>query len=350
MGLTIKTFDVILNNMINWIKSNNSKITNFSVGSVSRTMLESIAVELESSYYQMYKAFISAVENSALNSFGFEKYPSVPSSGTITITFKYPISSAMTIPSGFRFYAVSSNNLIYFETTSDNLIPVGSQSVDMLIQCTQPGKIGNVSAGSIKSSMTNLEQIYSISNNEAFYNGKVEETPEELRIRFSAYVDTLAKGTNAALKYGCLTVPGVTGAIIIDGIGAVRIYAHNADGELPPDLRDAVVASLEDYRPAGIKVEILPVSKKTVNLTVYVQLTEDEDIDKLMYQQLILTSVILFLSQYTVSESVVISELISFIRNLDADVIYDVHISPSSNIVVQENELVRPDDVVVIVS
>ena len=344
MGLIIKTFSGILNSMVNWMKSNNSQITNFSVGSVSRTLLESVAVEMESAYYQMYKGFNSSIESSIYNSFDFFKYPATSGTGLVTLHFKTPLTQPITLQKGFQFYTIPiSNNTLYFEVIDDVTFTVGASIVQVLVQCTKTGVVGNIPEGTLQNSVIKLTEVFLITNEESFYDGRVGETVEELRKRFSKFISTLSKGTANSVQYGCFLVNGVTGAIVDEKIGYTNVYVHDVNGDLPQALHDAVVESILEYRPAGIPVNILPVVKRSVDLSVLVYL--NEDFDKAAYQPALLSSLQSFLNGFTVSKELVESELIKYMMNIDQNAIYDINISPSGNVLVDKNELIRAGNI-----
>ncbi len=89
-----------------------------------------------------------------------------------------------------------------------------------------------------------------------------EETPKDRKTRFQKYIQTLSRGTREAILYGALEVDGVQGAYVDDTwIGYVRLYAHDPSGDLPEPLRQAIIQNEENYRAAGIEVDVWAVNK-----------------------------------------------------------------------------------------
>lgn len=70
-GLKLKNASEILKNAISFVTHATNKITDFTVGSVIRTLLESVSLQLEEFYFKIYDGFLYAVENSIFNAFGF---------------------------------------------------------------------------------------------------------------------------------------------------------------------------------------------------------------------------------------------------------------------------------------
>lgn len=342
----MKTFKEILNSMAHWITTSTNKLTNFYPGSVTRSLLEAIAVELESIYFQMHLGFKYAIENSIFHSFDFYRFPATPSSGEVTIIFRGPLAQKLVIPKGYQLSTTPTNgSAVYFEVTEDTLVPYGVDRAVVYVQCTQSGVIGNVPAYSIRRATTPLPVIQEIYNESPFINGKPEETREERKKRFTKYIKTLSRGTVEAIQYGCLRVQGVTGAYVDESIGVVNVYVHDALGNLPDKLKQEVIQSLYEYRSAGIEVVVSPVIKKPIDLTVDVTLNKGFDRDK--YQAIIRDSLTSFLNYYTVSKNLIRAELIKYIMSIDENAILNINISLKDDVYVDKYELIRAGEITV---
>jgi uncharacterized phage protein gp47/JayE len=340
MSLKIRTFKEILSGMASWVMFNNPKLNNFRVGSALRTVLEAVAVELEAMYFKMRRAFGDAVENSISNSFGFFPAPATASTGTVVLEFKNYLSQRLIIPVGFRLSTMPVGGvLVYFEVTEEVLCEEGTLSAVLNVRCVESGTSGNVPANSIRLMVTPLAVVQSVYNEEAFLNGKAEETKEEYKKRFTTYIETLARGTLSAIQYGCLKVPGVQGAYVSDNIGEIQAYVHDANGNLPTLLKDSVLTALIDYRPAGTEVVVLPVTKRTVNINITVTLRAGFDRDT--YRSIVQDSVTTFLNNFVVSRSLTRADLITFIMTIDRNALMNAVISLNADISVSNFELIR---------
>lgn len=348
MGLKLKTFSETLNDMIGWMVTRGSKISNFTVGSVIRTILEAISLEIEALYYQMSKGFKEALQHSVFYSFGFSKKGAIPSSGMVTIRFKSDIPYNMVIPKGYKFSTVPvRGRVIHFESTQDVACVSGDTVANVPVKCTTPGVIGNVPAGAIQICVNPLPFTQGVSNHMDFNNGAEEEDVAEVKKRFTEYIQTLSKGTIAAVKYGCLTVQGVTGVHVDERIGVLDIYIHDINGDLTPTLEKAVRDTLIDYRAGGIEVRILPVTKRVVDLSVEIILSSGFDGAK--YQKMVQDSLIDYLNSYTVATSLRRADLIRYIMNIDTVAIQNASISLNEDIMVENYEKIRAGNVVVTV-
>ena len=348
MGLNLKTFSVILNSMASWAISHSSKLTNFFPGSVIRTLYESIAIEIEALYFQMNKGFQYAVQNSIYTSFGFFQTPAVPSSGDLTLVFSEALPVDITIMSGYQFCTSPSyGDTLTFSATQDTTFSQGSINGVITVKCTTPGISSNVPANTITIAVIPVSIIQSIYNIDAFNNGEDEETKDHLKSRFTTFIKTLAKGTPSAISYGALSVSGIVGVYINDGVGIVQVYAHDNAGNLSDSLSTAVSDNLLNYRSAGVEVEILPVTKVPVDIVITVMLITGYD--STTYSNLILAEVTSYLNNFTVSNSLILSDLIRFIMDIDRSAIYNATPSISSDVVVTMGELIRAGSIQVII-
>jgi len=349
MALQVKTFRQILKSMSTWAQLNNPKLTNFRVGSAIRTLFEAVAIEIEALYFKMRRAFEDAVENSIANSFNFYPQMAVPAAGELTIEFKSYLPQRVIIPKGFRFSTVpTGGKVVYYETVEEILFEEGTLSAVVPVQCTEAGTIGNVPANSIKLAVTPLPFIANIYNATAFANGMEEESKEEYKKRFNQFIETLARGTLSAIQYGCLKVPGVAGAYVSDQIGEVKAYVHDALGNLPPELKEAVLTELVNYRPAGTGVVVYPVNKVPVNVNITITLNAGFDPDK--YRIIVQDSVTTFLNNFVVSKGLTRAELITHIMNIDRNALVNAVISLTQDIPVVDFELIRAGTINVSVS
>ena len=345
MNLQIKTFNEILNSMANWVK-NTSNITNFYVGSVIRSFLEAVAIEIESIYFQMKMGFSYAIENSIFHSFDFERRPAVKASGQVVMVFKTELPQEIIIPKGYIVSTVPvKGEIISFEVTEDTIAFAGYTSVVLNVQCVDAGIIGNVPQYSIKIALQPLSFVQTIYNEYGFYNGAEEETRQDRKKRFSSYIDTLAKATVDAVRYGVLSVEGVAGVYVEDNIGLVRVYVHDSQGDLPDDLKARVEENIINYKAAGVEVAVKPVVKKLADVTVTVTLTDD--VDKESYRVMIVNSITTFLNYFPVSKSLVKAELIKHIMNIDDLSIVNVVVDMDNVVGVANNEIIRPGTITV---
>lgn len=125
MAFQIKKFDSIIASMVNWLSSATNKITDFNVGSVARTMLEAVAIELEELYYQLLKAVEEAIEEAIYRTFNFPRNPSERATGNVTFYRQLGSDQPISVPQS-TLVSTGSAPPIYFETQSAKVIPAVS--------------------------------------------------------------------------------------------------------------------------------------------------------------------------------------------------------------------------------
>ena len=188
---------------------------------------------------------------------------------------------------------------------------------------------------------TIIEEVY---NETPFSNGTNDETSTERKRRFQDYIKTLARGTADAIVYGCLEVEGISGAWVDDSyVGYVKLYAHNSEGELPEELRQAVLSNLQNYRAGGIEVEVLPIVKKPIDVSLQVLINNDYDTET--YSELLTTLVTKFMSEYSVANNFYIADIIHTIKSAYEDVAINIIVLAGKDTIIGENELVKPGNV-----
>lgn len=340
MGLEIKNMQEVLSNLIDWITYKTDKITDFNVGSAIRTLTEAIAIQFEEFYFSMKQNVIYAIENSVYTSFGFDYKMATQATGKVTVSFKEPLPSSMTIPKGTIFCTAPSYGYIYFESIEDTFVEPGLISTIVVVKCKESGTKGNIAAGAINTIVTTNTIIKSVTNEGAFTNGVDSETATERKKRFQNYINTLARGTADAIVYGCLEVEGVTGAWCDDKyIGYVKVYAHNSDGELPDELRSKIVANLQNYRAGGIEVEVLPIIKKPIDMVLKIMLNNDYDVE--VYNNTITSLVTKYMNEYSVASNFYVADIIHFVKYSLEDIVINIVIEEGSDTIIGNNELVR---------
>ena len=345
-GLKIRNFEEVFNNLVEWTVAKTERITDFNVGSATRTLYEAIAIQFEEFYFLIKQAVIYAIENAIYDSFGFPRRTAQKSTGFVTVEFVGPITRPIIFRKGTVFSTSGVYGYIYFEATEEVIAEKGSISVMVPVECKSEGKVGNVPSGTITQLVTTNPDIRRVYNPASFNNGSTGETSTERKMRFQNYIKTLAKGTRDAIIYGTLEVDGVAGAWVDDNyIGYVRLYAHNSSGDLPDKLKQEIITNLENYRSAGIEVEVLPIVKRPFDVTVRIMLDNKYDTD--VYQELIHGLIERTLNEYVVSQSFYTADLIHAIKTVYSDMVVNILVLSGSDTYIAENELIRPGVVTV---
>jgi len=339
--LRYKQMTEIYGRLVDHTITNTNKINDFSIGSAVRAIYEATAREIEQLYILTEENIREAIATGVYSSFGFQRKPAQRAYGKVQLVFHNAVQQTLPLPRGTRFTSSLSDYTMTYETVEDYYIPQGTVTAEVQIYCTITGEIGNVPNNVINIMMTPLANIKTVTNAQAFQTGQDEEPLEELKSRFRSYIESLSKGTIPALEYGTRSVIEISGVWVDEQTGIVYVYAHDRNGDLPDVVRDKVIATLQNYRAAGIPVVVRPVTRKAVNIDVTIVLTDKTAITKAL-QDKIVAEISRYLNNMQTSQSVILSDLSSVIKGIDRRLIYDITFNdPKANVIVAGNEVVR---------
>lgn len=269
----------IVNKGIRNLKAN-TNISFFGQGSIVRTLLETIASEIEGLYdsidlnlSQTRLATASGVFLDMIASqFGLTRLPGA--TGSILAEDKVVrffvrdgrlidhVSSSSTtvgyIPAGTILYSASGN--ITYEVTSNASFPSNANSVWVPVNPTSQtsGSRANLPAGSLRrhslsSTAVEVENVASIVVSSDI------ETDDEFRLRISRHINSRVTGSKAAVLQAAFSFPGVSDIRVLPykhGAGSFELLLVPATARLPQNVIERVKSSVEQIMPFGIKVEV----------------------------------------------------------------------------------------------
>lgn len=348
MAFRVKNATGILESLINWVSARTDKLTDFNVGSATRTLLESVALQGEEFYYDLKKGIEHAITNSCYNAFSFYRNPATKATGYVTIFYSEPISQEILIPKGSVFHTGNKRaKKEYYRTIENIKVKEGSQSVILKIEAVEPGKRGNALAGEICKMELGNPNIEIIANTNDITNGANEESEASRSQRFKEYVHTLQRGTAEAIAYGAKQVPGVSGIYIDDTyIGFVRVYVHDENGDLSEELKADVLKEIDKYRAGGIEVEVRPAVKIKVDID-NLKIMYKEGVNKKLYDSMVEVAIRDYMQNMKVSESLKFSTLLAYVYNLYKEAIAFIDIENLKDVNIATNEIIRPGSIAV---
>ena len=188
------------------------KINNNAVmeGSFSRDVINANSVEFENAYAEMSLIIQACFGTTAwgdyltaiASEFGVDRKEAVSSTGTVIIKGNagsfIPKNSLFAVKNGVQF-------------STDQAVKINENgTIRVKVTCKTPGSAGNVVAHAINTIPLSISGVHSVDNDIAFTNGVDEETDEELRTRYLAYVREPATSGNVYhYKQWALSVAGV---------------------------------------------------------------------------------------------------------------------------------------------
>lgn len=292
MSFQLKDFASIVASMINRAKATQSRVTDFEVGSVARTLMEAPGIEIEQFYQRMFAGIMDAIPVSIYRGFQFDVEDPVKARGLAVITFGGPLATAFTVPVGTIFINRTTNQR--YLSIANVVAPIGATSVSLTIEAERVGSSYNVGPGQITLAANLRPPIGSTISNEAILTGGDGESDEERAARFLLYIQSISRGTSFSVRYAAGTakvrnyigevVEYVTRVDLVETPGFVQVYIYGSDAVPSTDLIAAVMllmdgyydrgagAYVPGYRPIGVDVAVLPMTEQLISLTVSVVL------------------------------------------------------------------------------
>lgn len=352
--------------MLNLMRSTQNKITDFNPGSVARTLVEAPAAEIDELYQQMFFGIKEAIPVSVYNSFDFEKITAVPASGLIRVTITSSPDNLL-ISSGSTFTIIGGGGVEY-SSVNDVVIDSGDTFADVLVVATQPGVIGNIGSGQSFTVNPTIDGFISATNLSPFMNGLDEESDDDRKLRFNAFIQSLNRGTVAALDYGLKTTqlldPGgnlierVVSVSIVEPwledpnlpISLVECYIHNGVGATSSDLvnraREVIYGYYDDlgnavpgWKAAGVKVEVYPATEQDVDVVGVLTALPGHSKSALVAEAQ--AAVFAYLQGLDIGATAIRSEIIALVMEIDG--VYNfVPSLPAADVTVDNKTKIMP--------
>ncbi len=164
---------------------------------------------------------------------------------------------------------------IRFATTDNAVLSAGSLYVDVPAMALEPGKSGNVAAGTITIMAAMPAGIRACTNPQPFSGGDDAEDDNSLRQRVLDSFIRLPNGANAAYyEQTALSFPGVAAAKAVGrprGIGTVDVYIATDAGLPDEELLDAIRSYLQERREISVDLQVLAPAEQTVDIQAAVK-------------------------------------------------------------------------------
>ena len=346
----IKDFTSIAASMINYAKSTQTKVTDFTVGSVMRTLIECGAIEIDELYQKMWLGIKEGIPVAIYQAFGFLRIPALAAQGTVSFTVS--AGTAYTLPAGSRFTTASIG--IVFESVTDTAIGSGAGAVAVAVIAASPGISQHITNGTAFTA--NAARMVSAVASGDFSLGTDSETDEQRKQRFSEYVLNLARSTNSAMEYGAKTAAlydsggniteQVKHALAVDTVVADVVqadcYIHNgvsgASAELIAEC-DKVLRGYTDtlgnkvigWKAAGVKLTVASTTNISVAITGVV--TTASGIDHTATIALVEKAITDYLQSLNIGDDVIVSEIIAAAMGVYGVTDFTVSV-PSANVAV----------------
>lgn len=324
-GFAFKKASQIVDSEINQIVVSTDRINDFSTGSITRTIIEAEAIEIEKLYYYTLENLKLAIDDAVTSAFGFTRRTATYAYGNVRIDLNTALAQDLYIPRGTRFFSTYEAYEQVYRTQVPYRIPKGARSFEVTVYCTVMGTYGNIPNDTINRT-EDLGAITKITNPEAFSTGQDEESPQQTKIRFRQMIQSIARGTNQSLVYAVESVPNVAGGYLYESTyGTVVLYAHDKNGNLDENLRNQIAKKIIQYRPAGIKVIVHGVHKTMVTMNITIDVA-DESLRKIGMLQTVRRTVTDYINSLTVGDSLYKADVLQKIMDINDTGIRDASV------------------------
>ena len=231
-------------------------LTDLNVGSVTRTVLESVARELAEQYEHLRLVYESAYVDTATGDsldqvvalVGASRLPAGFPVATLRFTRAAGALGQVTVPAGTAVVDAAGNR--YLTTAALTLEP-GEPERSVAARGETAGT-PVVDAGALNRPAVLIAGIGQVVNPEPARGLPSPEADADLRRRAKSALHGVVRATPDALLFAIRSVPGVKDATLLEGPGEVTVtVVYEQD---TPDVRRQVQQAIDDTRAAGIRV------------------------------------------------------------------------------------------------
>lgn len=365
MGFQVKDFASIAASMINHMKAVTTKITDFRIGSVARTLVEAPAVEIEELYQQMFMGLKDAIPVAIYNGFDFARLPARPAVGTLRVNVT-PSDAVIVVPAGTLFVDGAFGGR--YKTLLDVSLAPGNSFFTVPVSADFAGASGNLVANSSFTLQASQSWFVSANNPGELSGGSDEESDDQRKQRFAAFIRSLSRGTVSALEYGLgtVTIKDAAGSVIesvyvakivepylydvANPVAWVQCYIHNgvsgASGELLAQAEKVIYGYTDEdgvdvlgWKAAGVRVDILAAQSVPVAVTGVLRILSGYSSATIIPQ--VEAAISAYLTALKIGEKVLFSEIIA--QAMQVDGVYDfVPTVPAGDVVIDPVKKAMP--------
>ena len=361
--MIIRTYDQIVADMLAKIAAR-TKLTNFNVGSVVRTLVEILGAAIadlgDLTLACLKAGFIATATGYWLDlkakEFGVTRHPAKATEGIVFFCRSVPKNENIVIPAGTIVSTLKDQEgkAYRFFTKDEAILATGTTEIEAAIIAEQPGAAHNVGPGSIQKTAVHIRGVDRVENRDEWITseGTDEETDASLRARcFLAWEELTQGSTERAYISWALSDARVPSAFVNSqhprGQGTVNVYILGAGGMPSQSLIDDVQAVIDENRPLCVDALVLAPDEIEVDLDLAIiprrwvpTSTIEAEVRKRLqaYFNPQGDPAYPWIESLGVGEKVVFNQLVEIVMSVDG--VYDVRfVSPLVDIDVDTDEL-----------
>ncbi|MBR8182084.1 baseplate J/gp47 family protein [Burkholderia ambifaria] len=294
MALSTKDFNSLTQEIVANVQGFAKVLVDLTIGSILRAVVEataSVVMWLQGLILALLAITRAATSSGAdldswVNDFGVTRLAAVTATGNVTFSrftpsqqAVVPVGAVVQTADGSQQYTVNldTSNPAYNQTLGGYVIAAGTASVIVTATASVAGSAANVIAGAISSLAQAIPYVDTVANASALTNGEDAETDSALRLRFIAYIASLAKATKAAIGYAITSLQqGLTYTITENytyaGVyqpGYFWVAIDDGSGNPSDSLVSTVYNAIDAVRPFTVTFDV----KKPIIATAAVVMT-----------------------------------------------------------------------------
>jgi len=294
MPLPVQTFNSYLQNMIATLVNNTPNVTNLRPGSVAYALLQAVtgnSITLQQLIAHVYNIARLATStdidvDSYVADYGLARDAATFSSVHVQVTrliigvdVFIPVGAVVQTLSGIQFIVVADPTNINYQISQNAYLCTSSfATVDVTTVAAIAGTSGNVAAHTIVQIVSGVFGFNSVDNSAPGTGGSNQETDAALKARFTLYIQSLGKGTIAAID---AAIEGVQAGLTftnndqlyftgLDWPGGFTIVVDDGTGAIPTPTLDAISAAIAPVKADGIGYAVLAPVNTPINVTATV--------------------------------------------------------------------------------
>lgn len=315
---------------VNYLHSDTQATLNdLHVGSITRTLSESIGLEISRLYSQLqfvYEAgFINTAQGSSLENLvsllGIERIKGGFPSGELELLRATSSGGSINIPSGTRVLDETGN--VEYETTANVTLAPHQDRIRVTIRDLE--RNDPVAADTLTVLAIPIAGIASVSNPAATAINMDQENDSQLRSRAKHFLHGNERGTLGAIKQA-IARQQINADVVETGVPGYIEYTLHGDS-ITPELEQRVKTAIEEARPAGVVVTAkahLPPEK--INVSLQLHTNQDAlEIDINLAHQQVKSAIEIYLKDLPVADDGRVNQLVGQI--LSFPLVEDVSIT-----------------------
>lgn len=295
-SLNVKSFSELVSEQVTAIQARATKLLDFSIGSILRSLAESnagVAMWIQQLIVKLLVTTRAATcsgddLDSWMADFGFFRRSAVQATGNVTFSRLTPTCQAL-IPVGTKITTLDGSQT--YTVIADQpgrsgyIIAAGVISLDVPVRADTAGAAGNAQPGTITVITGSVLYVDQVTNPEAFTGGKDAESDDEFRVRFRMWISSLSRATKAAITFALSTIQHGVSFTLNENVawdGAPQpgyFYAVIDDGSgMPPrELLDHAYRAIDAVR--GFTITFGVFAPEVIYTSVVLSFTTDNQAD-----------------------------------------------------------------------